>query len=169
VQAIRRRVRRLLILQRRRSSVQAVALETLVHAVEDGRIPYKRIEDALTRLRHAKERIPGGASRSGRVPRLQHCARLRRASAHRRGNVALPVSARLPARSMPATASPSSRPPAPSLAKSSTRASTSCDGLASIPVYDETVFAREPGIWRDSELTRRRLSAVLARLRACAR
>ena len=29
--------------------------EALVHAVEDGRIPYKRLEDALTRHRRAKE------------------------------------------------------------------------------------------------------------------
>jgi beta-N-acetylhexosaminidase len=36
---------------------QAAALEALVHAVEDGRIPYKRLDDALTRLRRAKERF----------------------------------------------------------------------------------------------------------------
>jgi beta-N-acetylhexosaminidase len=39
---------------------QAAALETLVHAVEDERIPYKRIEDALTRQRRAKERFLTG-------------------------------------------------------------------------------------------------------------
>jgi beta-N-acetylhexosaminidase len=37
--------------------VQAATLEALVHAVEDGRIPYKRFEDALTRQRRAKERF----------------------------------------------------------------------------------------------------------------
>ena len=37
--------------------VQAVALEALVHAVEDGTIPYKRLEDALARQRRAKERF----------------------------------------------------------------------------------------------------------------
>jgi beta-N-acetylhexosaminidase len=37
--------------------VQVAALEALVHAVEDGRIPYKRLEDALTRQRRAKERF----------------------------------------------------------------------------------------------------------------
>jgi beta-N-acetylhexosaminidase len=49
--------------------VQAQALEALVHAVEDGTIPYKRVEDALTRQRRAKERFlaapvaaPGGAA-----------------------------------------------------------------------------------------------------------
>jgi beta-N-acetylhexosaminidase len=36
---------------------QAEVLEALVHAVEDGRIPYKRLEDALTRNRRAKERL----------------------------------------------------------------------------------------------------------------
>jgi beta-N-acetylhexosaminidase len=37
--------------------VQVAALEALVHAVEDGHIPYKRLEDALTRQRRAKERF----------------------------------------------------------------------------------------------------------------
>jgi hypothetical protein len=36
---------------------QFAALETLVHAVEDGQMPYKRLEDALTRQRRAKERF----------------------------------------------------------------------------------------------------------------
>ncbi|MBI4887114.1 MAG: beta-N-acetylhexosaminidase [Acidobacteria bacterium] len=37
--------------------VQAAALEALVHAVEDERIPYGRVEDALARQRRAKERF----------------------------------------------------------------------------------------------------------------
>ena len=37
--------------------VQAAVLEELVHAVEDGRIPYSRVDDALARLRRAKERF----------------------------------------------------------------------------------------------------------------
>ncbi len=37
--------------------VQAAMLEALVHAVEDGAIPFKRVEDALTRQRRAKERF----------------------------------------------------------------------------------------------------------------
>ena len=37
--------------------VQAQTLEALVHAVEDGRIPFGRIEDALARQRRAKERF----------------------------------------------------------------------------------------------------------------
>ena len=43
--------------------VQAAVLEALVHAVEDGRIPYKRLEDALSRHRRAKERYLGGGER----------------------------------------------------------------------------------------------------------
>jgi beta-N-acetylhexosaminidase len=39
------------------ADVQAAALEALVHAVEDGRIPFKRLEGALTRQRRAKERF----------------------------------------------------------------------------------------------------------------
>jgi beta-N-acetylhexosaminidase len=37
--------------------VQAQTLEALIHAVEEVRIPYKRLEDALIRLRRAKERF----------------------------------------------------------------------------------------------------------------
>ena len=45
--------------------VQVAALEALVHAVEDGRIPYKRLEDALTRHRRAKERFLAAAVAPG--------------------------------------------------------------------------------------------------------
>jgi beta-N-acetylhexosaminidase len=44
---------------------QAEVLEALVHAVEDGRIPYKRLEDALTRNRRAKERFLAAGVTSG--------------------------------------------------------------------------------------------------------
>lgn len=37
--------------------LQAMTLEAIVHAVEEGRIPYKRFEDALLRLRRAKSRF----------------------------------------------------------------------------------------------------------------
>jgi beta-glucosidase-like glycosyl hydrolase len=43
---------------------QAAVLEALVHAVEDGRIPYKRLEDALSRHRRAKERFLADVGRS---------------------------------------------------------------------------------------------------------
>jgi beta-N-acetylhexosaminidase len=39
------------------AEAQAAVLEALVHAIEDGRIPYKRAEDALARNRKAKERF----------------------------------------------------------------------------------------------------------------
>jgi beta-N-acetylhexosaminidase len=51
---------------------QAATLEALVHAVEDGRIPYAGVENALTRLRQAKERFLAAPVGSGRAPRLQH-------------------------------------------------------------------------------------------------
>jgi beta-N-acetylhexosaminidase len=38
-------------------NVQAAALEAIVHAVEEARIPFRRLEDALTRQRRAKERF----------------------------------------------------------------------------------------------------------------
>ena len=47
---------------------QAAVLEALVHAVEDGRIPYKRLEDALSRHRRAKERFLADVGR-GMTPR----------------------------------------------------------------------------------------------------
>ena len=52
--------------------VQAATLEALVHAVEDGRISYKRVEDALKRLRQAKERFLAAPVGSLRAARLQH-------------------------------------------------------------------------------------------------
>src|SRR5262245_13656706 len=51
--------------------VQVATLEALVHAVEDGRISYKRVEDALKRLRYAKERFLAAPVGTGRAPRLQ--------------------------------------------------------------------------------------------------
>ncbi len=53
--------------------LQARTLEALVHAVEDGRIPYKRLEDAQTRLRRAKARVLGAAPRpEAPMARLRH-------------------------------------------------------------------------------------------------
>src|SRR5688500_20301705 len=49
--------------------VQAATLEALVYAVENGVIPYKRLEDALTRLRRAKERfLASPVTRGSAVP-----------------------------------------------------------------------------------------------------
>jgi beta-N-acetylhexosaminidase len=39
------------------AEMQAAVLEAIVHAIEDGRIPFKRAEDALARNRKAKERF----------------------------------------------------------------------------------------------------------------
>jgi beta-N-acetylhexosaminidase len=51
--------------------LQAAALEALVHAVEEGRISYKRLEDAQTRLRRAKERFLGAPVASRYTARLR--------------------------------------------------------------------------------------------------
>lgn len=54
--------------------LQAAALEALVHAVEDGRIPFRRFEDAVTRHRRAKERFlaaPVASPASSRRPPLR--------------------------------------------------------------------------------------------------
>jgi beta-N-acetylhexosaminidase len=67
------------------AEVQAVTLEALVHAVEDGRIPFKRLEDAHTRLRAAKERMLAqsvSASSAGPSPAL--LKQLLGCDAHRR-------------------------------------------------------------------------------------
>jgi beta-N-acetylhexosaminidase len=41
--------------------LQAAALEAIVHAVEDGSLPFARVEDALKRQQQAKERFLGAA------------------------------------------------------------------------------------------------------------
>jgi len=45
-------------------------LEALIHAVEDGRIPYTRAEEALARNRRAKERFLAAAVTAVRRPPL---------------------------------------------------------------------------------------------------
>jgi len=55
--------------------IQAATLEALVYAVEQGRIPYKRLEDAQQRLRRAKERFLAAPVASGETARRS--ARLR--------------------------------------------------------------------------------------------
>jgi beta-N-acetylhexosaminidase len=60
---------------------QAATLEALVHAVEDGRIPYKRLEDALKRSRLAKERFlttPVTVPKAGGLRRVLGCDEHRR-------------------------------------------------------------------------------------------
>jgi beta-N-acetylhexosaminidase len=47
---------------------QAATLEALVHAVEDGRLPLKRVEDALARQRRAKERFLAAPATAARTP-----------------------------------------------------------------------------------------------------
>ena len=72
---------------------QAAALEALVHAVEDERLPLSRVEDALARQQRAKERFSGGVR--ARSPALGQDAprapRPRRASRHRRRDGAIRV------------------------------------------------------------------------------
>ena len=61
--------------------VQAATLEALVHAVEEERIPYKRLEDTLARLRRAKERFltaPVTSQKTARIRQVLGC------DAHRR-------------------------------------------------------------------------------------
>jgi len=52
--------------------VQAGALEALVHAVEQDRIPFTQLEDSLLRLRRAKERFLAAPVATGRPPQLSH-------------------------------------------------------------------------------------------------
>jgi beta-N-acetylhexosaminidase len=52
--------------------VQAATLEALVHAVEGGRISYKRLDDALTRQRRAKERFLATPVAPGASTALRH-------------------------------------------------------------------------------------------------
>jgi beta-N-acetylhexosaminidase len=50
--------------------VQAATLEALVHAVEQQKISYKRLDDALARLRRAKERFLTAPVESRKVARI---------------------------------------------------------------------------------------------------
>jgi beta-N-acetylhexosaminidase len=50
------------------AETQAATLEALVHAVEDGRLAVKRVEDALARNRRAKERFLAAPAASPRAP-----------------------------------------------------------------------------------------------------
>ncbi len=50
---------------------QVAALEALVHAVEDKRLPFKRVEDALARNRTAKERFLAAPVAPGRRAELR--------------------------------------------------------------------------------------------------
>jgi beta-N-acetylhexosaminidase len=47
---------------------QVEALEALVHAIEDGRLPVRRVEDALARHRRVKERFLAAPASAGRAP-----------------------------------------------------------------------------------------------------
>lgn len=60
---------------------QAATLERLVHAVEEGLIPYKRLEDALIRHRRAKERFLTTVATPARPSMIRH---LVGSDAHRR-------------------------------------------------------------------------------------
>jgi beta-N-acetylhexosaminidase len=53
------------------AEAQVAVLEALVHAVEDGRIPFKRAEDALARNRRAKERFLAAPVAPGRHAALR--------------------------------------------------------------------------------------------------
>ena len=95
--------------------VQAVALEALVHAVEDGRIPFKRLEDALKRAarapRSASSAQPVSAGPSAGRPLRQVLG----CDAHRRvadEMARVRVMHQAARRSGPATGLPSSRRPA---------------------------------------------------------
>ena len=51
---------------------QAAALETLVHAVEEDRIPYQQLESSLVRLRRAKERFLAAPLAAGAPKQIRH-------------------------------------------------------------------------------------------------
>jgi len=53
------------------AQLHAEVLEAIVHATEDGRIPFKRAEDALARNRRAKERFLAAAVAPGRSSALR--------------------------------------------------------------------------------------------------
>ena len=62
---------------------QAAALEALVHAVEEERLPLARVEDALRRQQRAKERFLRGAGRRRGRSRRRRCAQALGRDEHR--------------------------------------------------------------------------------------
>jgi beta-N-acetylhexosaminidase len=54
------------------ADAQAATLEALVYAVEQDRVPFKRLEDAQLRLRRAKERFLAAPVTTGRTAKLRH-------------------------------------------------------------------------------------------------
>jgi beta-N-acetylhexosaminidase len=64
--------------------LQAVTLEALVHGVEGGRIPFKRLQDAHKRLRTAKERTLAQVAAAGRPGPTSALRQVLGCDAHRR-------------------------------------------------------------------------------------
>ena len=62
---------------------QAAALEALVHAVEDERLPLARVEDALKRQQRAKERFLAAAGRRRGRCAARRCAQALGRDEHR--------------------------------------------------------------------------------------
>ena len=117
-----------------------------MHAVEQERIPFKRLEDAHTRLRRAKERFLAAPVASGRLQAQPSSgARVRRASAHRRGDGPVPVSRRLPAALKAGDRVAIVSPASPLAREEFEGGLAEIRRLGFVPVYDETVFATEAG------------------------
>ena len=129
------------------------ALEALIYAVEEGRLPLKRIEDALARQRRVKERFlaPPRAAGDGAALRdrgrcAHQVARPRRAPGGRRRDGAAFASGepamRSRARCGPATASRVVAPASPFAREEFDAGVAELRRLGFEPVYDESVFAR---------------------------
>ena len=137
---------------------QAAALEALVHAVEEERIPIARIDDALRRQQRAKERFlaaPGRRAAEGRQGAAAG-ARPGRAPGDRRRNGALRVMRKpraLAAGDRIAIVAPAS----PFDRDEFDRGVEEIRRLGFEPVYDESVFARR--------VVRRRRRPTFARRR----
>ena len=125
-------------------ATQAAALEALIHAVEQERIPYGRVEDALKRQRRAKERFldVAGRRQARRRAGAARRARPRRAPRDRRGDGALPVM-RKPRALAPGDRLAIVAPASPFTREEFDSGLQEIRRLGFVPVYDDSVFARQ--------------------------
>ena len=132
---------------------QAAALEALVHAVEDERLPLARVEDALRRQQRAKERFLAAPRRGrGRSP-ARRCGSCSAATSIARSPTRWPASRDAQA----ARAAPGDRlavvaPASPFDREEFDEGIEEIRRLGFEPVYDDSVFARQRVRRRSAEL-----------------
>ena len=123
---------------------QFAALEALIHAVEEGTLPLKRVEDALARHRRVKERFlapprPASAGRRGAARGARAATSIRRSPPRWRGS---PSAMRKPRALRPGDRVAVVAPASPFARDEFDAGVAELRALGFEPVYDDSVFAR---------------------------